>query len=108
MRSAAVCRTVADYGFSEQAEVVYEQLSRDQSRWPTLDAIEDAILDVAADPDAKSARARRFQDPTCFAVPVRTPEGEWIVLWRPVIDQSEFEGLAAGDVYIIYFGPLPG
>lgn len=99
---------MADYGFSEPAAAAYEQLSRDQSRWSTLDAVEDAILDVAADPGARTARARKFQDPACFAVPVRTPEGEWVILWRPAIDQAEFEDLAAGDVYVIYFGPLPG
>jgi hypothetical protein len=98
---------VADYGFSEHAESAYEQLSGDQTRWPTLDAVEDAILEVAADPGATAVRARKFQDPACFAVPVRTPEGDWVVLWRPVRDPSEFENLTAGDVYVIYFGPLP-
>lgn len=99
---------MADYGFSEQAEIAYEELSREQARWPTLDAVEDAILEVAADPGARAVRARKFQDPSCFAVPVRTPEGDWIVLWRPVLDASEFEDLTAGDVYVIYFGSLPG
>lgn len=99
---------MADYGFSEQAETAYEELARDQTRWPTLDAVEDAILELVADPGAKAARARRFQDPPCFAVPVQTPEGDWIVLWRPVGDPSEFEHLTAGDVYVIYVGSLPG
>lgn len=98
---------MADYGFSDQAEVAYEKLARDQTRWSTLDVVEDAILEVAADPGARGARARKFQDPSSFAVPVLTPEGDWIVLWRPVVDPSEFEDLTTGDVYIIYFGPLP-
>lgn len=98
---------MADDAFSPQAEAVYEELARDRGRWGTLDAVEDAILAVAADPGARSARARTFSDPPCFAVPVRTPEGDWVVLWRPVRDASEFEDLAAGDVLILYLGPLP-
>jgi len=98
---------VADYGFSEQAVTAYEGLARDQARWPTLGAVEDAILEIAADPTAKAARARRFQDPSCFAVPVQTPEGDWIVLWRPVLDSSEFDDLSVGAVYVVYFGSLP-
>lgn len=98
---------MADYGFSEHAEATYGNLARDRTRWPVLDVVEDAILTIAADPEARQARGRRLQDPPCFAVPVRTPEGDWVVLWRPVADAEEFDDLAVGDVYVLYVGRLP-
>jgi hypothetical protein len=98
---------VADLGLSPEALEVYEELERDQSRWPILDALEAAIDAVAADPGQRANRQRRFRDPPCFAVPVPTSEGDWIVLWREVSDSREFEDLVAGDVFVLYLGPLP-
>lgn len=97
---------MADTGLSEEALAVYAELEGDQSRWPTLDVVEDVLVAIAQDPGSRSNRARRFQDPAGFAVPVATPEGDWIVLWREVTDPTEFEELAAGDVFVIYIGPL--
>lgn len=97
---------MADSGLSEEALAVYTELEGDQSRWPTLDAVEDVLVAIAQDPGSRPNRARRFQDPACFAVPVSTPEGDWIVLWREVTDEAEFENLAVGDVFVIYIGPL--
>lgn len=96
-----------DLGLSDEAFEVYEALERDQGRWPTLDPIEDALAAIAADPGSRDNRLRRFQDPPCFAVPVSTPEGDWIVLWRVVSEDDEFVDLAPGDVYVLYVGPLP-
>jgi hypothetical protein len=98
---------VADLGLSQEALGVYEALERDQSRWATLDALEAAMDAVAADPGQRANRQRRFQDPPSFAIPVPTPEGDWVVLWREVSDDNEFEDLAAGDVFVLYLGPLP-
>ena len=98
---------VADLGLSPEALSVYEELERDQSRWAILDALEAAMDAVAANPGQRANRQRRFQDPPCFAVPVPTPEGDWIVLWREITDSNEFEELAAGDVFVLYLGPLP-
>lgn len=99
---------VADLGLSQEALEVYEELEQDESRWATLDALEAAMNAVAADPGHRANRQRRFQDPPCFAVPVSTPDGDWIVLWREVTDSREFDDLAAGDVFVLYLGPLPG
>ncbi len=99
---------MADLGLSDGALEIYEALARDQSRSTTLDAIEDALAAIADDPGGRDARLRRFQDPPCFAVPVATPEGDWIVLWRPVDDDEGFTELAAGDVFVPFIGPLPG
>lgn len=96
-----------ELGLSQEALEVYEELERDQSRWGTLDAVEEVLDAVLSDPRARSSRQRRFRDPPCFAVPLATPEGEWIVLWREVGD-DEVESLAAGDVFVLYVGPLPG
>jgi hypothetical protein len=41
-------------------------------------------------------------------VPVSTPDGDWIVLWREVTDDRELDDLSAGDVFVLYLGPLPG
>jgi hypothetical protein len=41
-------------------------------------------------------------------VPVATPEGDWVVLWRPVTEHNAFSNLVAGDVYVRYLGALPG
>ena len=98
---------VADLGLSAEALSVYEGLERDQGRWAVLDALEAAMDAVAMNPGQRANRQRRFQDPPCFAVPVPTPEGDWIVLWREVTDSNEFEELAAGDVFVLYLGPLP-
>ena len=97
---------MADTGLSDEALAVYAELEDDQSRWPTLDAVEDVLVAVAQDPASRKNRARRFQDPACFAVPVATPEGDGIVLWREVTDPTEFEDLAVGDVFVIYIGRL--
>jgi hypothetical protein len=99
---------VAELGLSDEALEVYEGLERDQSRWPTLDAVEDALDRLAANPGGRENRLRRFQDPPCFAVPVGTPEGDWVVLWREVTVDDEFSNLAPGDVYVLYLGALPG
>ena len=100
--------TLAELGLSDGALETYRALERDQSRWPTLDAVE-AVLDmISDDPGGRDARLRRFKDPACFAVPVATPEGEWIVLWRPVADDAEFTELVGGDVYVLFIGALPG
>jgi hypothetical protein len=99
---------VADLGLSQEVLEVYQELERDEGRWGTLDALE-AVLDaVAADPRHRTNRQRRFQDPPCFAVPVSTPDGDWIVLWREVTDDRELDDLSAGDVFVLYLGPLPG
>ncbi len=98
---------MADLGLSQEALEVYQELEQDQSRWGTLDALEAAMDAVAADPEHRSNRQRRFQDPPCFAVPVPTPDGDWIVLWREVTDSREFDDLSAGDVFVLYLGPLP-
>ena len=50
------------------------------------------------------------QTPKVALAPVRFRPFDPItpgVLWRPVEDPTEFDELTAGDVYIIYFGPLP-
>lgn len=99
---------MADIGLSEEALAVYAELEGDTGRWPTLDVVEDVLVAIAEDPGSRSNRARRFQDPACFAVPVATDEGDWIVLWREVTDPTEFEDLAVGDVFVIYIGPLFG
>ena len=97
-----------ELGLSETAFETYEALERDESRWPTLDVLESVLEDIARDPGAREARMRRFQDPSCFAVPVRTPEGEWIVLWREVTQDDAFAELTPGDVFVLYLGLLPG
>ena len=99
---------MADLGLSGEAVEAYEALERDQSRWPTLDKVEATLEAIADDPGSRDNRLRRFQDPPCFAVPVATPEGDWIVLWRPVTEHDEFSNLVAGDVYVLYLGALPG
>ncbi len=99
---------VADLGLSQEALEVYQELEQDQSRWGTLDALEAAMDAVAADPGHRTSRQRRFQDPPCFAVPVSTPDGDWIVLWREVTDSREFDALSAGDVFVLSLEPLPG
>lgn len=98
---------MADLGLADEALAVYEALERDQGRWPTLDTIDDVLAAVAADPGSRDNRLRRFQDPPCFAVPVATPEGDWVVLWREVSEDDAFVGLVQGDVYVLYVGPLP-
>jgi len=62
---------------------------------------------VAADPGHRTNRQRRFQDPPCFAVPVTTPDGNWIVLWREVTDNRAFDDLSPGGVFVLSLGPLP-
>ena len=99
---------LAELGLANEALATYEALERDQSRWPTLDAVEAALDLVARDPGAREARLRRFRDPPCFAVPVSTPEGDWIVLWRPVTEDDVFVELSSDDVFVLYLGPLPG
>jgi hypothetical protein len=99
---------MADLGLSDEALETYEGLERDQSRWPTLDKVEEVLQAIADAPGDRDARLRRFQDPPCFAVPVATPEGEWVVLWRPVAEHDGFSNLAVGDVYVLYLGALPG
>lgn len=98
---------VADLGLSDEALEVYEALERDQGRWPTLDRIEEVLAAVTANPGSRDNRLRRFQDPPCFAVPVATPEGDWVVLWREVSEEDGFVDLVQGDVYVLYMGPLP-
>ena len=98
----------AELGLANEALATYEALEREESRWLTLDAVEAALDLVARDPGAREARLRRFQDPPCFAVPVATPEGDWIVLWRPVTEDDTFAELSAGDVFGLHLGPLPG
>lgn len=98
---------MADLGLSDEALEVYEALERDQSRWPPLDEVEAVLDTVAANPGSRDNRQRRFQDPPCFAVPVATPEGDWVVLWREVTEEDEFSDLAPGDVYVLYLGALP-
>ena len=97
---------VAELALSDDALAAYEALERDQSRWPTLDRLEDTLEAIAQAPGSRQSRARRFQDPPCFAVPLATPEGEWVVLWREV-DDAESENLAAGDGHVLHLGPLP-
>jgi len=99
---------VADLGLSQEALEIYDKLEQDQSRWGTLGALEAAMDALAADPGHRANRQRRFQDPPCFAVPVPTPDGDWIVLWREVTDSREFDDLAGGDVFVLSLGPLPG
>ena len=99
---------MAELGLSNEALETYESLERDQSRWPTLDAVEQTLDFIARDPGSRKARLRRFRDPPSFAVPVATPEGDWIVLWRPVTEDDVFVELASGDVFVLYLGPLPG
>ena len=99
---------MAELGLSDEALEVYEALERDQSRWSTLDAVEAALDMIAHDPGSREARLRRFQDPPCFAVPVTTPEGDWIVLWRPVTEDDTFAELSSDDVFVLHLGPLPG
>jgi len=99
---------VADLGLSQGGLEVYQELQQDQSRWGTLDALEAVMDAVVADPGHRTNRQRRFQDPPCFVVPVSTPDGDWIVLWREVTDSREFEALSAGDVFVLDLGPLPG
>ena len=96
-----------DLGLSNEALESYEALEHDQSRWPTLDKVEEALEAVADDPGSRDHRLRRFQDPPCFVVPVVTPEGDWVVLWRQVTEDDEFSNLVAGDVYVLYLGALP-
>ena len=98
---------MADLGLSDAALATYETLERDQSRWTTLDALDEALERIVRAPGSREARLRRFQDPACFAVPVVTPEGDWIVLWRPVTMDDEFVDLVEGDVFVLYLGPLP-
>ncbi len=107
LRVAPLDVTLAEVGLSDEALETYRALERDQSRWSTLDAVEAVLETIAEDPGRRSARLRRFKDPACFAVPIVTPEGEWIVLWRPVADDTEFAELAAGDVYVLFIGALP-
>ena len=99
---------MAELGLPNEALELYEALERDQSRRPTLDAVEAALDLISRDPGGREARPRRFQDSPCFAVPVTTPQGDWIVLWRPVTEDDTFVELAAGDVFVLYLGPLPG
>jgi len=99
---------MVDCGLCDEALTTYGELEGDQSRWSTLDAVEDVIDAITRDPGSRANRARKFQDPACFAVPVATPEGDWIVLWREVTDPAEFDSLAVGDVFVIYIGPLFG
>ena len=99
---------MAELGLSNETLEVYAALERDQSRWSTLDAVEAAFDLIARDPGSREARLRRFQDPPCFAVPVTTPEGGWIVLWRPVTEDDVFVALSSGDVFVLHLGPLPG
>lgn len=99
---------MAELGLSDAALTTYETLERDQSRWVTLDAVEDVLERIVREPGSREARLRRFQDPACFAVPVVTPEGDWIVLWRPVTTDDAFANLVEGDVFVLYLGPLPG
>ena len=99
---------MAELGLSNEALEVYEALERDQSRRPTLDAVEAALDPIARDPGGREARLRRFQDPACSAVPVATPEGDWIVLWRPVTEDDTFAELSSGDVFVLYLGRLRG
>lgn len=98
---------MAELGLSDDAYGTYQELERDQARWPVLDAVEEALEAIAADPGHRSNRQRRFQDPPCFAVPVGTSEGDWIVLWREVTLDDAFVDLVAGDVYVLYIGRLP-
>ena len=98
---------VADLGLFEQALEVYEALERDQGRWPTLDMVEEGLDGVAANPGSRENRLRRFQDPPSFAVPVATPEGDWLVLWREVSEEDEFADLVPEDVHVLYVGGLP-
>ena len=97
---------MADLGLSQEALESYEELEQDQSRWATLDALEAVMDAVAADPGHRNNRQRRFQDPPCFAVPVSTPDDDGF-LWREVTDSQEFDDLSAGDVSVLYLGPLP-
>ena len=71
-------------------------------------AFESVLEDIARDPGAREARLLRFQNPPCFAVPVRTPEGEWIGLWREVTQDDACAELSQSDVFVLYLGPLPG
>ncbi|TVR30135.1 MAG: hypothetical protein EA388_14815 [Nitriliruptor sp.] len=98
---------MAELGLSDDAYRTYQELERDEARWPVLDVVEDALEAIAADPGHRSNRQRRFQDPPCFAVPVTTAEGDWVVLWRQVTLEDVFADLDAGDVYVLYIGRLP-
>lgn len=99
---------MADLALSPEALEVYNDLDGDPSRWAVLDDVEEALDAIQTDPGGRSSRARKFNDPPCFAVPFGTNEGQWLILWREVADGAEFDNLEPGDVYVLYIGPVPG
>lgn len=93
---------MAELFFAEPALEQLDQLQADTSRWPVLDAIDDALDQLAADPDAVDHRRRRFQRPPAWMIPVATPDGPWMILWV----RYEAEDAPPGAVHVLYVGPI--
>lgn len=99
---------MAEYAFAPAALARYEELERNQDRWPVLDRIDAVVESLAEAPGSEEFRRHRWQDPTAFAVAVPHGDDTWMVLWELIDDSRAYENLAAGDVHILYVGPWPG
>jgi hypothetical protein len=76
---------MATVEFDEQPDKAYAALER-AGRVQLLDAIDDAVGDLEADPGDKRCRQRSFRDGR-WGITVRDRDDNWVIIWER--DQAE-------------------
>jgi hypothetical protein len=77
---------MAEAKFDEDPAEVYAQLEKAGSN-DLLDAIDDAVDILEADPGSAEARRRSFTN-TTWGMPIRTRTDDWLLVWEPDDDDE--------------------
>ncbi|MGN6676779.1 MAG: type II toxin-antitoxin system RelE/ParE family toxin [Streptosporangiaceae bacterium] len=89
---------MAEVKFSPAAFQAYEGLEKAGAEH-MLDAIDDAVDGLEADPSSASCRRRAFRG-GLWGIPIRDPHDDWLIVW-------EFDPEAADVVRVRYIGADP-
>jgi hypothetical protein len=84
--------------YAPEVAAAYESLDKAGSG-ALLDAIDDALDQLEADPGSAAARRRAFAG-GAWGITVRTRDDDWLVIWEP--DPSEDD-----VIRVRYLGPDP-